>query len=317
MVVPANPLARAVGIAEPGGPEAVQLIERPVREVGANEVRIAVRAAAVNPTDIGLRSAGDANTPPPWTPGMDAAGTIESVGSGVEGLRAGQEVMAAVTPRRPEGGAQAELIVVPAASAVPAPDGMTLEEAATLPMNGLTAMRGLELLGLGAGETLLVTGGAGLLASYVIPLAKRQGVRVIADAAPADEALVRSFGADEVVARGDGMLAAVRAVAPDGVAAVFDTAVLGREAFGAIRDGGAIAVVRGWYDGEAERGIDVRPVWVREVLQRTEWLHELRALAAEGTLKLRIAGEYPPEQASDAQRAMEAGGLRGRALIVF
>ena len=153
----------------------MQLIDRPVREVGANEVRIAVRAAAVNPTDIGLRTVGDANTPPPWTPGMDASGTVESVGSGVEGLRPGQQVMAALTPRRPEGGAQAELIIVPAASTVPTPDGVTLEQAATLPMNGLTAMRGLELLGLGPGETLLVSGGAGLLASYAIPLAKDRG----------------------------------------------------------------------------------------------------------------------------------------------
>ena len=70
-------------------------------------------------------------------------------------------------------------------------------------------------------------------------------------------------------------------------------------------------------DGDTERGIDVRPVWVREVLQRTDWLHELRGLASDGTLKLRIAGEYPPERAGDAQRAMEAGGLRGRGLIVF
>ena len=308
---------RAVGIVEPGGPEVVQLIDRPVREVGANEVRIAVRAAAVNPTDIGLRTVGDANTPPPWTPGMDASGTVESVGSGVEGLRPGQQVMAALTPRRPEGGAQAELIIVPAASTVPAPDVVTLEQAATLPMNGLTAMRGLELLGLGPGETLLVSGGAGLLASYAIPLAKRQGLRVIAVAAPADEQLVRSFGADEVVARGNGMPAAVRELAAGGVAGLFDTALLGRSAFGAIRDGGAIAVVRGWDDGDTERGIDVRPVWVREVLQRTDWLHELRGLASDGTLKLRIAGEYPPERAGDAQRAMEAGGLRGRGLIVF
>jgi NADPH:quinone reductase len=317
MATPSTAVARAVGISEPGGPEVLRVIERPVREVGAGEVRIAVRAAAVNPTDIGLRRVGDASSAPPWTPGMDAAGTVESVGSGVEGLRVGQQVMAAVTPRRPEGGAQAELIIAPAASAVPAPDGLTLEEAATLPMNGLTAIRGLELLGLGAGETLLVSGGAGLLASYVIPLAKRQGLRVIADAGAADEELVRSFGADEVVARGEGMLAAVRGLAPEGVAALFDTALLGRHAFGAIRDGGAIAVVRGWDDGDTERGIEVRPVWVREVLQRTEWLHELRALAADGTLKLRIAGEYPPERAGDAQRTMEAGGLRGRALIVF
>ena len=58
------------------------MIERPVREPGADEVRIAVRAAAVNPADIGLRAAGGGDFPPPWTPGRDAAGTIESVGPG-------------------------------------------------------------------------------------------------------------------------------------------------------------------------------------------------------------------------------------------
>ena len=95
-------------------------------------------------------------------------------------------------------------------------------------MNGLTALRGLELLDLEPGATLAVTGGAGLLASYVIPLAKRQGLRVLADAKPEDEELVRSFGADEVLPRGDGLVAALRAQAPDGVDAVYDTALLGR-----------------------------------------------------------------------------------------
>ncbi len=166
-------------------------------------MRLAVRAAAVNPTDIGLRARGEATIPPPWIPGMDAAGTVESVGAGVEGLAVGDEVMAVTTPRRADGGAQSELLVVPAASVVPIPAGATIEQAATLPMNGLTAFRGLELLDLDAGATLLVTGGAGLLASYVIPIAKLQGLRVLADAAPADEELVRGFGADVVLPRGD------------------------------------------------------------------------------------------------------------------
>ena len=207
---------------------------------------------------------------------MDAAGVVESVGEGVDRIAPGDEVMAAVTPRRPEGGAQAELIVVPAASVVPIPDGATLAQAATLPMNGLTAMLGLDLLDLPRGATLAVTGGAGLLASYVIPLAKERGLRVLADAKPEDEALVRGFGADVVLPRGEGFAAAVRDAAPDGADGLFDTALLGRDAFGAIRDGGAMAVVRGWDDSPGERGIDVRPVWVRTVLERTDWLEHLR-----------------------------------------
>jgi NADPH:quinone reductase len=309
---------RAVAITAPGGPEVLDVIDRDVRAAGPGEVRIAVRAAAVNPTDIGLRAhGGGEGLEPPWVPGMDAAGVVESVGDGVDRLAPGDEVMAAVTPRRPEGGAQAELIVVPAASVVPIPDGASLVEAATLPMNGLTAMLALDLLALPGGGTLAVTGGAGLLASYAIPLAKERGLHVLADAKPEDEALVRGFGADAVVARGDGFVAAVRDAAPDGADGLLDTALLGRAAFGAIRDDGAMAVVRGWDDSPGERGIDVRPVWVRTVLEQTDWLEHLRDLAAAGRLALRVAGEYPPERAAAAHEAMEAGGLRGRAVIVF
>jgi NADPH:quinone reductase-like Zn-dependent oxidoreductase len=293
------------------------VIEREVREPGPGEVRLAVRAAAVNPTDIGLRELGAEGLPPPWVPGMDAAGLVESVGEGVEYVAVGDEAMAAVAPRRPEGGAQAELVVVPAASVVPVPVGMTAERAATLPMNGLTALHGLELLGLAESQTLLVTGGAGLLASYVIPIARLRGLRVLADASPQDEALVRGFGADVVLPRGDGLIAAVRGAAPEGVDAVFDTALLRREVFPAIRDGGALAAVRTWDGDDVEQGIRIERVQVWTVLERTDWLWEIRALAQRGVLVPRVAGTYPPEAAGEAQRQMEAGGLRGRAVIVF
>ena len=308
---------RAVGIVQPGGPEMLQVIERDVREPEAGEVRLAVRAAAVNPTDVGLRQRGAPGLPPPWVPGMDAAGTVESVGAGVEHVAVGDAVIAAVMPRRPEGGAQAQLVVVPAASVVPLPPGATLEQAATLPMNGLTALRGLELLDLGAGETLLVTGGAGLLASYAIPLAKRRGLRVLADAAPADEELVRGFGADLVLPRGEDLHAVVRAAVPGGVDAVFDTALLGRSIFPAIRPGGALAFLRSWDGGDVEDGIRIDRVWIGDVIERTDWLRELAGLAAEGVLRLRVAATFPPERAADAHRLLEGGGLRGRAVVVF
>jgi NADPH:quinone reductase len=308
----------AVVILEPGDVDVIGVADVQAREPREEEVRIAVKAAAVNPTDIGLRQLGGGNLPAPWIPGMDAAGTVESLGPGVDRLAVGQEVMAAVSPRRPEGGAQQELLVAPAASAVPIPDGATLVEAATLPMNGLTAEAGLEMLGLEIGDTLAVAGGAGLLASYVIPLAKDRGLRVIADAFREDEDLVRSFGTDEVIPRSDDFGAEVRRVAPDGVDAVYDTALLCRAAFPAIRDGGELLVVRGWDGKEVEeRGIRVYAVRVADVLDRTDWLEELRALASDGRIKLRVAREFPPEQAAEAQRLMDAGGLRGRAVIVF
>ena len=249
---------------------------------------------------------------------MDAAGTVESVGPDVERLAVGDAVMAVLNARLPEGGAQAELVIVPAASAVPIPAGITAAEASTLPMNGLTALEGLHLLGLASGATLAVTGGAGLLASYVIGLAKRQGLAVIADARAGDEALVTSFGADHVVARGDGFVPGVRALFPDGVDAVFDTAVIRRAAVPAIRDGGAIAVVRGWDDGGGpERGVRLIVVSVAKALDKTAWLELLGDEAAAGHLPLRVVETYPPERAQVAYERMDAGGLRGRLVITF
>lgn len=309
--------ARAVTISAPGGLEVLGVGRRPVRAPGPREVRIAVKAAAVNPTDLLLREMGVDGVPPPWTPGMDAAGTIESVGAEVQRLRVGDAVMAVVGPRRPEGGAQAELVVVPTASAVPIPRGVTLEQASTLPMNGMTALLALERLALRAGQTLAITGGAGMLASYTIPLAKMRGLQVIADASSADESLVRGFGADVVVARGSDFATNVREATPDGVDGLLDAAMLGRSSLAAIRDGGTAILVRPGIEVPDERGIRVHSIVVSQTLERTDWLEELREAASEARLQLRVAAELPPEEVAEAQRITDAGGLRGRVVIVF
>jgi NADPH:quinone reductase-like Zn-dependent oxidoreductase len=192
-------------------------------------------------------------------------------------------------------------------------------------MTGLTAMGGLEMLGLDEGDTLAVAGGVGLLGSYVIGVASMRGIRVIADAKPEDEELVRAFGADVVVPRSDSFGDAIRGVAASGADAVFDTALLYGDALPAIRDGGGLLVVRGWdADGTItplheveERGIRVHPHVVSDVLERTDWLEALRGLASAGRLKLRVAREFPPEEAAEAHRLLEGGCLRGRAVIVF
>jgi NADPH2:quinone reductase len=298
-----------------GGYEVIKVVDRTVRPPMANEVRIAVRAAAVNPTDIVLRDPGRGD--PPLTPGMDAAGIVEAVGPGVSHIHTGDEVMTAVAPLRPEGGAQAAHIIAPAASVVPIPRGVSLIEASTLPMNGLTALYALELAGLSRGQTLAVSGGAGLLAHYTIAAAKHQGLRVIADAKPEEFTLVREYGADIVVERGPGFANAIRREIPEGADALVDTALLREMAFPAIRDGGTYISVRQWSDAPSERGIQVKLVWVSEVLERTEWLRLLRELVEGGDIKLRVTKEYAPEQLADAQRALSAGGLRGRPVIVF
>ena len=141
---------------------------------------------------------------------------------------------------------------------------------------------------------------------------------MIADAGPGDEALVSGFGADHVLPRGDGFANAVRGLLPGGVNAVFDTATLTRAVVPAIRDGGAIAVVRGWDGGAAPgRGITVQAVSVGNAMHNTAWLQQLANEVTAGHIQLRVAHVYPPERAVEAYLLMEAGGLRGRAVITF
>jgi NADPH:quinone reductase-like Zn-dependent oxidoreductase len=184
-------------------------------------------------------------------------------------------------------------------------------------MNGLTALLALELAALGRGQVLAVSGGAGLLARYTIAAARQQGIRVVADAKPAEKALVERYGAEIVVERGPDFAGAIRKVLPDGVAALLDTAVLGERALGALRDGGVYIPVRGWEDKPSERDIRIRPVWVHTVLERTEWLDQLRGLVSAGQLELIVTNEYAPERTGDAQHALEAGGLRCRPVLTF
>ncbi len=308
---------RAVGVLEFGGPEKLQVVEVPEPHAGEGEVRIRVHAATVNPTDTGLRSGayGTGGHDAPWIPGMDAAGVVDEVGAGTD-WQVGDEVAALVVPMGPHGGAYAEQVVVPAASVVRLPKGVDMVAGSTLLMNALTARLSLDAFGLHAGQTLAVTGAAGSYGGYVVQLAKSEGLRVIADAKPADEELVRGLGADEIVARGTDVADRIRALVPDGVDGLADGAVLDAAVLPAIRDGGALSTVRGW-SGPSERGISVHPVRVGESAQRTDLLDRLREQVEDGTLTLRVARTVPAAQAADAHRLLEAGGVRGRIVLDF
>jgi len=309
--------SKAVTYKSLGGYEVIEFVERTVRAPAAGEVRIEVKAAAVNPTDLMFRDPGFANLTSNIVPGMDAAGVIESVGAGVSRLHPGQKVIAAVNPVRPEGGAQAQHIVVPAASVVPMPEGVSLAQASILPMTGLTALNALEIAALKKGQILAVSGGAGLLAQYAIAAAKQRGIKVIADAKSADAELVRGYGADIVIERGPGFAKAIRREFPNGADALLDAAGLGEESFGAIRDGGIYIPVRGWVDKPAERGIKIKPMMVSDVLERTEWLELLRNMVAAREIKLRAVEEFAATKVADAQRALVAGSHQGRPVILF
>jgi NADPH2:quinone reductase len=279
---------RAVGVSEYGGPDVLELVELPRPSAGPGQICIRVHAATVNPGDTLLRI-GDLdevlrNGPlnPPYVPGMEAAGVVDQIGSGAQtDLRVGDRVMAILMPINATGGAYAEYLVVDADQAARAPAGTTHAEAATLPMNGLTARLALDVLNVAPGETVAVTGSAGAVGGYAIQLAKVDGLRVIADAAVSDETLVATLGADQIVARGPDVGQRIRQRWPDGVAAVVDGSLQGPAVVPAIRDGGQIAVVRGWEPhgssglGE-DRGITVRHVFVAEYTHRSDKLDSER-----------------------------------------
>lgn len=312
---------RVVGLTRFGGPEVLRVFEVPEPEPEVGEVRIRVHAAAVNPTDTGFRSGATRSRfegrPGPYVPGMDAAGVVDAIGPNTDTpLRIGDPVVALVVPYGPRGGAYAEQIVIPAASAVRAPGGADLAHASSFLMNALTARLALDDLGIPRGGTVAVTGAAGALGGFSIQLAKADGLTVVADASQADEGLVAGLGADAVVRRGDDAAARIRAVVPKGVDGVIDGAMLHEHVLPAARDGGGLAVIRGW-EGPTERGITLHPIWVRRAATDTNRLIALRDQAEAGTITMRVAHVLPADQAAEAHRRLEAGGVRGRIVLDF
>lgn len=312
---------RAVGVTKFGSCDELRTLELSKPQAGPGELRIRVRAAAVNPADTVIRSGGaksgrSAASSPPWVPGMDAAGVLDEIGEGVPPrLHVGDDVMAIVLPAGHHG-AYAEYVVVPAESVAKTPAGTSYAEAASLPMNGLTARRALDTLGLSPGDRLAITGAAGTLGGYAIQLARAEGIWVIADASAADEVLVRSSGADLVLARGDDIAQRIRDVVPEGVDALLDAAVLDEKSLPAVRDGGQVATFRG-YQPKVVRNIRFHRIWVHDYARETAKLEELRRQVEDGTLTLRVACVFDADQAAQAHRQLEAGGTRGRIILAF
>jgi NADPH2:quinone reductase len=311
---------RAVGVTEFGGPEALHLVEVPVEPLGSGQVRLRVTAATVNPTDTYSRNGTYQQRDPvkefPYVPGMDVAGELVEIGDGVQtDLEIGAHVMGIVVPTGAHGGYREDL-VLPVRSIARVPAGASDPAAATLPMNGLTARLALDRMALQPGEVLAVTGAAGAFGGYVVQLAKAEGLIVVADAAEGDEELVRELGADVVVRRGDEVAARIREQFPDGVDGLADGSVQDAAVLPAVKDGGAVTTVRG-YRGDGRRGLRVFPVLVREYAEQAEALDRLREQVEKGELTLRVAQTFPAAAAAEAHRRLEAGGVRGRLVLIF
>ena len=314
---------KVIGLKKFGGPEVLEVIDLPEPHPGPGQVRVRVHAATVNPSDVAVRASGYqgrmADLPLPHIPGWDAAGVVDAIGSGTDGrLTLGERVLAITNAMSANKGAYQQQLIVPAASVVRAPRNLDFPTASALLMNALTARLGLDGMALQRGRTLAVTGSAGALGGFVIQLAKADGLRVIADVseAPADRELVKRLGADELVTRGPGFTERVRALVPNGVDGLFDTAPLNGAAVPAIADNGMLVTVRGWNE-QVERGVRVFPVFVGTAITDTAKLERLRDLAEAGVLTPRVAKVLPASQAAEAHRILEKGGVRGRIVLDF
>ncbi|MFD7873658.1 NADP-dependent oxidoreductase [Streptomyces sp. NPDC059766] len=294
---------RAVVVTSFGGPEAVQVVETEVPEPGAGQVRIKVAAAALNPVDAAVRAGVFGGAGGRIGLGWDVAGTVDAVGPAAA-WSVGDEVVALAPGVAEPLGSHAEYVVVGADAVAEAPATADAVSAATLPLNGLTAVQALDLLELTPGQSLLVTGAAGAVGGYAVQLAARRGVSVTALARAEDEELVRSLGAAHFTAGEAG---------PAGFDAVLDAAVLGEAALARVRDGGAYAGVIPGAAPAAVRGVRTGTVEVRADGER---LAELVRLVDEGALTLRVAGTYALDDAVKAHARLAEGGVRGRLVLL-
>ncbi len=314
---------QVIGLTEYGAPDVLRSIEITERHAGPGEVRIRVRAAAVNPVDTIIRSGRFAGNDGAITgavvPGTDVVGVVDEVGPDQPAdadVTLGDEAIGFVAPNGDHGG-YSEYIVLPACSVARKPSTLSDAEAVSFLSNALTAAITLEHLRLERGATLAVTGATGAVGGYLVELAARQGVTVIAAASEEEAALVRGFGATTVIDRSMDFVEGIRAATDGrGVDALADPAILTDGVIGAVRDGGQAAFYLPT-DTDPGRGISVFRSYVMRSNTRHDVIAELARLAGDRDITTRVAGTLPAADAAAAHTRLEQGGLRGRLVLEF
>jgi NADPH:quinone reductase-like Zn-dependent oxidoreductase len=294
-----------------GGPEVLEIAELPEPKVQQDSVLVRVKAAGVNPADAVLRDgAGDSIYEAifPVVPGWDLAGVVEEAGLGAPEFQPGDEVIGYVRGQILRYGTYAEKVAADVHTLVRKPRNLTWAQAAGLPLAGLTAYQAVvRALKVTAGETLLVHGAAGGVGSLAVQIAAARGARVIGTASEANHAYLASLGAEPVL-YGDTLVERVRAIAPDGVDAVFDVA--GRGSLATTGQVGRPSVRTASVAEFSHPG--VIPVFAR--LNGGD-LTALVELAEARKLTVRVADTYPLERAADAQRALATGHAPGKIIL--
>ncbi len=302
---------RAVAIDGFGGAETLRLQTLPIPEVGADEILIRVESAGVGVWDPFEREGGFARlfgTEPrfPHILGSDGAGIVEAVGERVTRFKKGDRAYG-FSLLNPKGGFYAECIVLKAESASPIPARLTTLQAGAMPVDAMTALRGLDdTLGLKSGDSLMIFGASGGIGHLAVQLAKRMGARVMAVASGTDGvALARRLGADVVVdGHRDDIVAAARQFEPLGLDAALVTA--GGEAtdkaLTAIREGGRVAYPNGVQpEPRVRTGVTIRSY---DGMPDPQAIEKLNRLIESGPFEVHIARAFPLNQAADAHRAL-------------
>jgi NADPH:quinone reductase-like Zn-dependent oxidoreductase len=305
---------RAIGIHEFGGRERLELLEVPVPKVPPDGVRIHIRAAGVNPVDWKLREGRLEPRFPhvfPVVIGWDAAGVVDEVGPGVVEFAAGDEVIAYCRKHFVGEGTYAEYVTVPTTFVARKPDRLSFEQAAGLPLVGLTASQALFFAaGLVAGERVLVPAAAGGVGSLAVQLAVDAGAEVIGVASESNRERVLELGAYEVLDRSRPVAEALREVLAEGVDIALE--IYPDETLGdAVRDGGRLVSL---VAPPPYRGRDVATSYVF-VRPNGEELEELATLADDGRVVVDVQEVLPLEEAARAHELSQEGHARGKLVL--
>jgi NADPH:quinone reductase-like Zn-dependent oxidoreductase len=298
---------KAVRFSRFGGPEVLEIVDLADPHPGPGQVRIAVRAAGVNPSDWKKR-AGLMDEDLPQTMGYEAAGMVDELGDGVADVAVGDRVFGFSA----DGTAQAELAVL--SHYAPIPPSLDFIGAAALPAAVETATRALDQLGVGSGGTLLVNGASGSVGSAAVQLAAVRGARVIGTASPANHSYLRALGA-EPVAYGDGLTERVRALAPDGVDLALDVAGSGvLPELIALAGGPDHVVTVADFLGARQHGVRFSSGDAGRALHA---LAGIGGLVESGRFSLPVARTFPLTDVAAAHRAGEDGHVRGKLVLVI
>lgn len=304
---------RFITVSKPGGPEVLSMGTTEMPEPGPGEVLVRVMAAGVGPWDTYLRS-GSFPVTMPFTPGAEFAGTVVGDTGDQAAFEDGEPVYG--TPGLT--GCYAEYVTCPAEQLAPIPAGLDGTDAAAVPIDGLTAFQGLtDVLGVGAGDDVLITAGAGGLGHLAVQIARVLGANVIATASPQNHDFVHELGAAEVVDHTkDDWPDQVRALTGGGADRVQVCAIpTVTGAVRAARDGAVIATpVQADGDGfpDAER-----VSWRHYSGQpRGSNLIRMAPWFDDGSLNVHVSRRYFWGDASAAHRDVATGHTRGKLLLI-